>query len=107
MQARAPAHAGAASCAECHKEQSAKRAQGAHKTVSCEVCHTALGHHVMADGKVVPAPVDRTYVLCARCHRKVLGRPASFPQVVLDEHLKGPPESKPCIQCHDAHSPEM
>jgi hypothetical protein len=107
MQARTPAHAGAGSCAACHKEQFAKRAEGSHKNVNCEVCHMALAAHVMADGKIEPAPVDRSYALCARCHRKVLGRPSTFPQVVLEQHVKGPLESKPCIQCHEAHSPAI
>jgi hypothetical protein len=107
MQARVPAHAGPAACAACHKEQSAKRTEGAHKTVSCEVCHGPLAFHVKDEKKVAAASVDRTYALCARCHRKILGRPAKFPQVDLEQHVKGALEAKPCIQCHDPHSPSM
>jgi hypothetical protein len=56
-------------------------------------------------------PVDRSYTLCARCHRKVLARPDKFPQVVLEQHLQeqqaaGPVEGKICLDCHDPHSPK-
>jgi len=106
MNVRPPAHAGAAACGECHDKQFARRAKGAHKTVSCEVCHVPLGMHVKADGSVVAPAIDRSFTLCARCHRKILGRPEKFPQVVLEQHVGGPPEGKVCLQCHDPHSPK-
>ena len=105
MDARAPAFAGAAACAECHADEARKRGAGAHRSVSCEVCHAPLGHHVKADGSVVAPPIDRSFTLCARCHRKVLGRPVKFPQVVLEQHVGGAVEGKVCLQCHDPHSP--
>ena len=110
MDVRAPRHGGVASCAACHEVQASKRAAGRHQTVSCEVCHAPLSRHV-ADGKRSAAmPVDRSYVLCARCHRKVLARPAKFPQVVLEQHLAdqgaGPVEGKVCLDCHDPHTPK-
>jgi len=64
------------------------------------------------DGKRTAAmPVDRSFLLCARCHRKVLARPDKFPQVVLEQHLveqqaAGPVEGKICLDCHDPHSPK-
>jgi len=106
MNLRPPLYAGAAACADCHTEQSAKRAAGAHRNVSCEICHAALGAHVKADGTVVAPPIDRSFTLCARCHRKVAGRPAKFPQVDLDQHVNAPVEGKVCLQCHDPHSPK-
>lgn len=104
--ARTPLYAGAAACAECHADEAAKRAAGAHKSVNCEVCHAPLGAHVKADGSVVAPAIDRSFTLCARCHRKLAGRPAKFPQVDLDQHVNAPVEGKVCLQCHDPHSPK-
>jgi hypothetical protein len=74
--------------------------------VSCEICHGPLGGHVKADGTVAKPPIDRSFSLCARCHRKVAGRPEKFPQVDLEKHVNGPVEGKVCLQCHDPHSPK-
>ncbi len=106
MNARPVLHAGAAACADCHDDQAKKRAAGAHRNVSCEICHAPLGAHVKADGSIVKPPIDRSFTLCARCHRKVDGRPAKFPQVNLEQHVNGPVEGKVCLQCHDPHSPK-
>lgn len=107
MKARVPAHAGPASCAPCHKGKAEARAAGSHKTVSCEVCHGPLGRHVV-DGKVTgPATVDRAYTLCARCHRRIQGRPEKFPQVVLEQHVTAKLEGAVCLECHDPHSPKL
>jgi len=106
MNARPVLHGGAAACADCHSDQAGKRSAGSHKNVSCEICHAPLGSHIKADGSVVKPPIDRSFNLCARCHRKVAGRPAKFPQVDLDQHVGGPVEGKVCLQCHDPHSPK-
>ncbi len=107
MNARKPAHAGAQSCSGCHPAEFQKRTAGAHKTVSCEVCHAPLAVHV-ADGKpTAKMPIDRSFTLCARCHRKIAGRPEKFPQVVLEQHVQGPVEGKVCLDCHDPHTPKM
>ena len=106
MNVRAPLHGGAAACGECHGDQFKKRAAGSHKAVSCEVCHGPLGLHVKGDGSVEAPSFDRSFALCAHCHRKVEGRPARFPQVVLEEHASGPLEGKVCLGCHDPHSPK-
>lgn len=105
MNARAPLHAGAAACGECHPDELKKRASGKHRTVSCEVCHGPKGIHVQADGSFEKMPVDKSYALCARCHRKILGRPVRFPQVVLEQHVPGAVEGAVCLECHAAHSP--
>jgi hypothetical protein len=107
MKVREPAHAGPAACGECHEAEFKKRAAGKHKAVSCEVCHAPKAVHVKADGSFEQMPIDRSFVLCARCHRKILGRPVKFPQVVLEQHVNGPVEGDVCIKCHDAHSPAM
>ncbi len=106
MNARPVLHQGAAACADCHGDQSTKRAAGSHRNVSCEICHAPLGAHVKADGSIVKPPIDRSFGLCARCHRKIAGRPAKFPQVDLEQHVNGPVEGKVCLQCHDPHSPK-
>jgi hypothetical protein len=106
MNARPVLHGGAAACGECHGDQAAKRSAGAHRNVSCEICHAPLGAHVKADGSIVKPPIDRNFTLCARCHRKIAGRPAMFPQVDLEQHVNGPVEGKVCLQCHDPHSPK-
>jgi hypothetical protein len=107
MNIRAPVHRGPAACGECHGDELEKRTAGSHKTVSCEVCHGPLLRHVKEDGTVEPPTVDRSYTLCARCHRRVDGRPKAFPQVDLDEHVNGPVEGRICLTCHDPHSPKL
>ncbi len=108
---RAPRHAGAAACAECHDEKAKPHAAGVHKRVSCEICHGPLAIHVKDGELVAPMPVDRSFTLCARCHRKILGRPEKFPQVVLDQHVQqmgqAKLEGKVCLDCHDPHSPKL
>jgi hypothetical protein len=107
MSVRPPQHGGVQSCAKCHPTQAEKRAAGSHKTVSCEVCHAPLALHVTGDAKSAAMPVDRTFTLCARCHRKILGRPEKFPQVVLEQHVQGPVQGAVCLDCHDPHSPKL
>jgi hypothetical protein len=108
---RRPVHAGAAACAECHDDKSKQHGAGVHQRVSCEICHGPLGVHVRDGEHVADMPVDRSFTLCARCHRKVLGRPEKFPQVVLEQHVHqmGPArlEGKVCLECHDPHSPKL
>ena len=108
---RSPVHAGAAACAECHDDKSKKIGAGVHKRVSCEICHGPLGIHVRDGELLADMPIDRSFTLCARCHRKILGRPEKFPQVVLEQHVQqmGPAklEGKVCLDCHDPHSPKL
>lgn len=110
--ARTPLHGGKQACAECHDDRSAALAKGAHGAVSCEVCHAPLGTHVRKGDLVAEMRVDRSFTLCARCHRKIDGRPATFPQVVLEQHVveqqaPGPLGGKICLECHDPHSPKL
>ena len=52
--------------------------------------------------------IDRSYKLCARCHRKLDARPEKFPQVRIDAHLKEQGEAliaDVCLGCHQSHSP--
>jgi cytochrome c553 len=110
--ARIPLHRGAAACGECHEDRGKAVAAGVHARVSCEVCHGPAGRHVK-DGEVIAdMAVDRSFTLCARCHRRILGRPEKFPQVVLEQHVheQGAAsglEGKVCLECHDPHSPKL
>ena len=105
-------HHGAKSCAGCHEKQWKLREDGeAHLKVSCEVCHGPLAKHATGevkdqDTKLADMPVDKTWKLCARCHRKLEGRPETVPQIVFDsKHLKGDKlEGEACKSCHDPHS---
>lgn len=106
MRARAPLHGGAASCAACHAERAKVVTAGSHRAVSCEICHGALGVHVKAGAKTAAMPVDRTPALCARCHRRIDGRPEKFPQIALAQH-QGGVENTACLECHDPHSPKL
>jgi hypothetical protein len=103
---RAPLHGGAASCAACHEGRAAALAKGAHRSVSCEVCHAPLGRHVRDGAVIAPMRIERSHALCARCHRKIDGRPAAFPQVVLEQHVPGGARGAACLECHDPHSPK-
>jgi cytochrome c553 len=110
--ARTPLHRGATACSECHEDRGKAVAAGVHARVSCEVCHAPAGRHVK-DGEVIAdMTVDRSFTLCARCHRRILGRPEKFPQVVLEQHVheQGAAsglEGKVCLECHDPHSPKL
>lgn len=104
---RAPLHGGMKACADCHDDKAKVHAGGAHKAVSCEICHGPLGRHVKDGDVVAKMNVDRSFTLCARCHRKILGRPEKFPQVVLSQHVQAPLEGKVCLECHDPHSPKL
>lgn len=108
------AHYGAKSCRGCHEKQWQLRESGdmeGHLKVSCEVCHGPLARHASGenkatDKKFADMPVVRSWQLCAQCHLKLEGRPASFPQVTFDsKHMKGDKlEGDVCKKCHDPHS---
>jgi protein-arginine kinase activator protein McsA len=105
-------HYGAASCKNCHEKQWKLREDGEmHMKVSCEVCHGPLAPHATGprkgvDGKKANMPINKSWELCAKCHRKMQGRPEAFPQIVIDEkHTKGEKiEGSVCKGCHDPHS---
>ncbi len=107
MTIRAPRHGGVASCGECHKERLAEHAAGVHRKVSCEICHAPLAVHVASGARSAAMPVDRSFKTCARCHRRIAGRPASFPQVDLEQHVQGKLEGGVCLDCHNPHSPKI
>lgn len=101
-------HQGAESCRPCHAKQWDAREEGeAHAKVGCESCHGPGARHATAEARIAPMPVDRSVKLCARCHRRLEGRPAGFPQISLDDpkHFKGHKlEDGVCRKCHEPHS---
>ncbi len=107
--ARPPLHGGAESCAPCHEKQWKIRDDGGHKVVSCEVCHGPLGKHVAEGKKIADMPIERSWTLCALCHNKIAGRPATFPQKDVEQHIRGKGKAKlegaVCFECHEPHAP--
>ncbi len=108
--AQPPVHGSPRVCVECHDEEGGVWSEGAHGTVSCEVCHAPLSTHVGEDNKKIADMVmQRSFSLCARCHRYVVARPKDFPQVVLPDHVTekgGEMTEHICWECHeDAHDP--
>jgi hypothetical protein len=107
---KAPEHSGTAACAECHDDIADEKAAGAHASVECEVCHHTAASHIRDDDKFADMAIDRSWKLCAHCHRYLVARPATMPQINLAEHLElAPGEAVPdeaCLDCHDdVHSP--
>lgn len=91
-------YASSPACAQCHQSNYTSWQQGDHRTVSCENCHGPANIHL--EGKALPV-VDTSRELCGTCHAKLTARPASFPQVDMNE-MGG--DSK-CITCHNPHDP--
>lgn len=97
-------YAGEPSCKKCHARQAADKAKSGHRAMSCESCHGALQAHVDSPKTVKPVKTKEAEmrVFCGGCHGKSLSRPASFPQVDLEEHNRG----MACNQCHQPHQPK-
>jgi hypothetical protein len=100
--ARPLAFAGRGSCVECHTDVADSQKGGRHEGVHCEACHGALASHA-ADPSEHQAVKPDSRVLCVRCHQANVARPASFPQIDVDEHAGG----EACTTCHAAHNPGL
>jgi hypothetical protein len=106
--AKTPMHGGPASCTECHADEVDFVSAEEHGSVSCEVCHALLATHAAGGEKTADMAVRRTTALCAWCHQRLAARPATFPQIVLIEHVTdkgGELSDGICLECHDAHDP--
>ncbi|MFC2076199.1 cytochrome C [candidate division KSB1 bacterium] len=106
--AKPVSHGGPESCRSCHAEEYGIHSAGSHKTVPCEDCHAPLITHANADEKTGEMAVDRSWALCARCHRLLAARPKNFPQVQVEAHLEemgADLEREVCIACHQSHAP--
>jgi len=100
------------SCLACHPNIKKIHLAGVHRTVSCEVCHSAYADHIK-DGKVVAKmPVRRgeeIRTLCLRCHNRIIrARPREWIKMIsMPDHLtsKGVRPDHLCNQCHLVHAP--
>ena len=93
-------YAGQEICIDCHDDVTDEKTLGNHQNVSCEVCHGPAAEHADAPDEFVPsAPRKRNY--CPVCHEYLPSRPTGFPQIISASHNP----IKPCITCHDPHSP--
>jgi hypothetical protein len=95
------AFAGAETCAACHDDVAQTRMRGKHAKVACEACHGPQARHAEADDPSALKPERPGPSRCAVCHTANVAKPASFPQVVLEEHAGG----TSCLECHPAHDP--
>jgi len=95
------AFAGHATCAECHTEIIDLRKGSKHEKVNCEACHGPLATHASGDVMKPGKPDPKT--VCMPCHAKMIGRPASQPQVDFKEHAG----DALCTDCHNPHSPKI
>lgn len=98
--ARPVRFAGADTCAGCHEESNVK-AQGYHRTLSCESCHGTARAHV-EDFEANKPTVPRMREACVRCHAYDPSRPTGFPQITPAGHNP----MKPCVTCHNPHDPK-
>jgi len=106
--ARPLAHGGPEACVECHADVVEWVLDEEHGSVACEVCHAPLATHAAGGEKIADMTVRQTTELCAWCHQRLAARPATFPQVVLIEHVTdkgGELTEGICLECHDAHDP--
>lgn len=98
-------HVGDATCIECHDDIAAARDTSVHKTLRCEVCHTAGYKHVKSEeGKDIFKPDGLTN--CKWCHTKNAARSEKvIKQVDINEHMVENGAEK-CIECHEnPHNP--
>jgi hypothetical protein len=95
------AYAGQAACVDCHSDVGEARAAGRHARVACEACHGPQARHAAGEGEKPTRPV--ALKLCPVCHAAGQGKPATFPQVVVKDHMG----DTPCTECHQAHNPHI
>lgn len=114
--AQEPVHQGEETCNECHADIYELHEKDIHFGVQCEDCHGPGNLHVAFHTgqdpslSVEQAAMPKEYTLegCLFCHRKLLARPRSFPQVDPVEHYRflrvQDPQTR-CVECHSPHEP--
>ena len=108
QQAKPVHHGGDASCRSCHAEQFDAHQNAEHVKVRCEVCHAPLSAHVSEGKKSAAMPMKRNRQLCLNCHRGLVARPKSFPQIQPRQHVDdngGDWGDEVCFECHSPHEP--
>jgi cytochrome c554/c'-like protein len=94
-------YAGQAACVDCHSDVAELRKAGRHAHVACEACHGPLSQHAVGEGDKPVRP--QALKLCPVCHAAGQGKPKTFPQVVVQDHMG----DTACTECHKAHSPHI
>jgi hypothetical protein len=97
---RSPAYADPNTCAGCHAVEQAALRASSHVSISCESCHGPAAAHAAASPAASVHVFRPAGGMCATCHERVVGRPASFPQLDPGTHY----DLVPCLRCHAAHS---
>lgn len=87
-------------CATCHLSEYKEVGGGVHKNLSCETCMGPGKKHI-ENPEAQRMELNTSRELCGECHAKNPSRPKSQPQIDLSTHNIG----KPCITCHNSHSP--
>lgn len=106
--ARTPRHVGKETCVSCHDQVGETISKNAHHKLNCEVCHGPGMNHVEAGGGAETITKPRgDKNLCLTCHRKLVARPADFPQIRWEEHFEavGAEKEAECMSCHEPHQP--
>jgi hypothetical protein len=127
VRAQPIAHAGRAACMECHdgtydppEPEDVVPAGKAvlttpldpvkdnkHFKLNCEACHGPLQKHVADEDKEMAVPKVASDALCLGCHRTLVGRPKTQPQVVPAVHTNDVGEKTDgCSGCHTPHWPK-
>ena len=130
VRAQPIAHAGRAACMECHdgtydppepEDVLPRKAvltapldpvkDNRHFKLNCEACHGPLQKHVADEDKAMKVPTVASDALCLGCHRTLIGRPKTQPQVVPAVHKSDvgetpDTENDGCIGCHKPHWPK-
>lgn len=91
-------YVGSSLCSTCHKAQTTLWSKSSHRTIACENCHGPAIDHLKTGARPI---VDRSREFCGTCHAKLVSRPASFPQVNMNE-MGG---QAACVTCHSPHDP--
>ena len=100
------------SCHECHPSIMPLHAQGEHRTLGCEDCHSVLTDHVVDDKVIGTMQVVRgvgIQGLCMTCHDRDNRNRKREPSrtIVLSRHLQElrvRPVNR-CEDCHHVHDP--
>lgn len=100
------------SCRDCHPSILNLHAQGEHRTLSCEDCHSKLSEHVQDDkvtGVMFVISGEGIQPLCMTCHDRNNRNRTRDPArtVVLPGHLRDlrVRDENRCEDCHHVHDP--